>query len=156
RDDDDTDFPPASIKPRPLMEASRNAVEGSFAVGPPLDGPSGAARITEPDSAASPRTTARRTGSDSVRDDDGVSTPGERSAESPLPAAGPLRNSASPRSPDSETLAGSLVPAPDDGIFLLGRDGAADRRFPTLAAACSEVRNDGAVIELRFDGRRIE
>ncbi|MFM7161289.1 MAG: protein kinase domain-containing protein [Planctomycetaceae bacterium] len=46
--------------------------------------------------------------------------------------------------------------AEEEGFFLLGRDGNPDRRFDSLEAACAAVRLDGAVIELRFDGRRRE
>ncbi len=44
------------------------------------------------------------------------------------------------------------------GFFILGaRWNFSDRRFSTLEAACSSVvRVDGAVIELRFNGRRRE
>src|SRR5205823_7040422 len=41
-------------------------------------------------------------------------------------------------------------------FVIIGRDGAPDLRFKTLEAACSSVRADGAVIELRFSGRRRE
>lgn len=44
----------------------------------------------------------------------------------------------------------------DEGFVLIGREGAGDRRFATLEAALSAVRSDGAVIELRFNGRRRE
>lgn len=57
---------------------------------------------------------------------------------------------------DSETEPPAPSASEDDGIFVLGREGAPDRRFASLELACSGVRNDGAVIELRFDGRRIE
>jgi serine/threonine-protein kinase len=53
--------------------------------------------------------------------------------------------------------ADTAVAAQDEGYFVLGRDGAPDRRFSTLEAACTSlVRVDGAVIELRFNGRRRE
>jgi hypothetical protein len=58
----------------------------------------------------------------------------ERSAESDPPAA---------------------VAAEEEGYFLLGRDGAANRRFATLEAACAQVR-DGAIIELKFNAKRPE
>jgi hypothetical protein len=48
------------------------------------------------------------------------------------------------------------LPAEDEAFVIVGRDGAGDLRFKTLEAACSSVRNDGAVIELRFNGRRRE
>lgn len=44
----------------------------------------------------------------------------------------------------------------DEGFVLIGREGSGDRRFATLEAALSAVRSDGAVIELRFNGRRRE
>jgi len=45
--------------------------------------------------------------------------------------------------------------AEEEGYFLLGRDGNANRRFASLEAACAQVR-DGAIIELKFNGRRRE
>ena len=41
------------------------------------------------------------------------------------------------------------------GVFVLTADGAAAKRFPTLESACAAVA-DGSVIELRYNGRRIE
>lgn len=41
------------------------------------------------------------------------------------------------------------------GVFVLGTDGVAPKKFPTLEAACAAVA-DGNVIELRFNGRRSE
>ena len=68
------------------------------------------------------------------------------------------------RSPGRATSLGSADEDPaaeaglaeEEGFFLLGRDGNPDRRFDSLEAACAAVRLDGAVIELRFDGRRRE
>ena len=57
------------------------------------------------------------------------------------------------RSPEDDPPA--VAPAEEEGFFLLGRDGAANRRFATLEAACAQVR-DGAIIELKFNGRRRE
>lgn len=56
---------------------------------------------------------------------------------------------------DNEKIS-TAPPAGNEGIVLLGRDGASDRSFPSLEAACAAVRQDGAVIELRFDGCRVE
>lgn len=50
----------------------------------------------------------------------------------------------------------AAVPADDEGIFVLGRDAASNRRFSTLELACASVRENGAIIELRFNGRRRE
>jgi serine/threonine-protein kinase len=44
----------------------------------------------------------------------------------------------------------------DEGIFVLGRDAASNKRFATLELACASIRDNGAVIELRFNGRRKE
>jgi serine/threonine-protein kinase len=44
----------------------------------------------------------------------------------------------------------------DDFFVIVGRDNAPARSFKTLEAACSSVRENGAVIELRFNGRRRE
>ena len=57
------------------------------------------------------------------------------------------------RSGDDDAPA--IVAPEEEGFFLLGRDGAANRRFATLEAACAQVR-DGAIIELKYNGRRRE
>lgn len=41
------------------------------------------------------------------------------------------------------------------GVFILGADGSAPKRFPTLEAACAAV-SDGSVVELRYNGRHVE
>jgi hypothetical protein len=62
-----------------------------------------------------------------------------------------------PASADHGVAGEATSSAEEEGYYILGRDGAADRRFATLEAACSSVvRVDGAVIELRFNGRRRE
>jgi serine/threonine-protein kinase len=48
------------------------------------------------------------------------------------------------------------VPSEDEGIFVVGRDAASNRRFASLELACASVRENGAIIELRFNGRRRE
>jgi hypothetical protein len=48
------------------------------------------------------------------------------------------------------------MPLEDEGFVLIGREGSGERRFATLEGALSAVRSDGAVIELRFNGRRRE
>jgi serine/threonine-protein kinase len=57
------------------------------------------------------------------------------------------------RSGDDDAPA--AVSPEEEGFFLLGREGAANRRFATLEAACAQIR-DGAIIELKFNGRRRE
>ncbi|MBS0264533.1 MAG: protein kinase [Planctomycetes bacterium] len=44
----------------------------------------------------------------------------------------------------------------DEGIFVLGRDASSSRRFSSLELACASVRENGAIIELRFNGKRRE
>jgi serine/threonine-protein kinase len=68
-------------------------------------------------------------------------------------AAKTLPGKTGERAADDETPAAAA--AEEEGFFLLGRDGAANRRFATLEAACAQVR-DGAIIELKFNGRRRE
>jgi serine/threonine-protein kinase len=75
------------------------------------------------------------------RTDDGAREPG------PEPREGATRL-------DTDPL--PAIPAEDEAFVIIGRDGAPDLRFKSLEAACSSVRNDGAVIELRFSGRRRE
>ncbi|MBI3865447.1 MAG: serine/threonine protein kinase [Planctomycetia bacterium] len=48
------------------------------------------------------------------------------------------------------------VSVEDEGIFVLGRDASSNRRYSTLELACSSIRENGAIIELRFNGRRRE
>lgn len=67
----------------------------------------------------------------------------------------PERTARNPTTSDSTGDEGA-TPLEDEGFVLIGRDGASDRRFPTLEAACAAVRSEGAVIELRFHGRRRE
>lgn len=64
---------------------------------------------------------------------------------------------ASGKTPERSTEddAPAAVADDDEGFFLLGRDGAASRRFATLEAACAQIR-DGAIIELKFNGKRRE
>ena len=62
------------------------------------------------------------------------------------------RISPGPDAPPTEAE-GSLE---DEGFVLIGREGTGDRRFATLEGALAAVRSDGAVIELRFNGRRRE
>jgi serine/threonine-protein kinase len=50
----------------------------------------------------------------------------------------------------------AAVPGEDEGIFVLGRDAASNRRFSTLELACASLRDNGTIIELRFNGRRRE
>jgi serine/threonine-protein kinase len=66
-----------------------------------------------------------------------------------------------PRTTDVEPAGdgdtGSAVTAADEEVFMiLGRDNSPARSFKTLEAACSSVRENGAIIELRFNGRRRE
>jgi serine/threonine-protein kinase len=155
---DDGDPAPAPFRPVPLdnIDGSRN--DGRFTVGPrqdsskrplavdPLDPePPDRERIVDknPDANApganSPDTNPRGRDKGTAANSPGGSGNGR--------AAPPRRDRDSEESP---------IPSEDEGYFLLGRDGTADRRFATLEAACSEIRRDGAVIELRFDGRRSE
>jgi hypothetical protein len=55
---------------------------------------------------------------------------------------------------ESETT--PAIPAEEELFVILGRDNSPARFFKTLEAACSSVRENGAVIELRFNGRRRE
>ena len=68
--------------------------------------------------------------------------------------ANPASTAVPERTGKDETT--TVIPAEDDGIFVLGRDAASNRRFSTLELACSSVRENGAIIELRFNGRRRE
>jgi serine/threonine-protein kinase len=67
---------------------------------------------------------------------------------------GGISTSPAERAGKDETPSGAA--AEDEGIFLLGRDAASNRRFSSLELACSSVRENGAIIELRFNGRRRE
>jgi serine/threonine-protein kinase len=58
--------------------------------------------------------------------------------------------------PAEGTPAAVEMPLEDEGFVLIGREGSGERRFATLEGALSAVRSDGAVIELRFNGRRRE
>ncbi|MGQ0637687.1 MAG: serine/threonine-protein kinase [Planctomycetaceae bacterium] len=68
----------------------------------------------------------------------------------------PLDEPLTSRGGDVSAPRGGATADSDEGVFLLGREGAPDRRFATLEAACAAVKNDGAVIELRFNGSRVE
>src|SRR5262245_35943034 len=50
----------------------------------------------------------------------------------------------------------TVSPVEDEVFVILGRDNSPARAFKTLEAACSSVRENGAVIELRYNGRRRE
>jgi serine/threonine-protein kinase len=56
----------------------------------------------------------------------------------------------------SEGDTAPAVVVEDEAFVILGRENAPSRSFKTLEAACSSIRENGAVIELRFNGRRRE
>src|SRR5262249_14756138 len=59
------------------------------------------------------------------------------------------------RSSEGDT-APTVLPIEDEVFVILGRDNSPARSFKTLEAACSSIRENGAVIELRYNGRRRE
>lgn len=149
----DDDQEPAPFRPIPLDNTDGSRNKGRFTVGPrsesskrslsidPLDpGPPDRERIVDRNADGNPADANSR-----GRDKGTAANPPGGSGTGRVPA--PRRDRESDESP---------IPSEDEGYFLLGRDGTADRRFATLEAACSEIRRDGAVIELRFDGRRSE
>ncbi len=71
------------------------------------------------------------------------------------PADGGGTSTSSTERPGKDEIP-TAAAAEDEGIFLLGRDAASNRRFSSLELACSSVRENGAIIELRFNGRRPE
>jgi serine/threonine-protein kinase len=73
---------------------------------------------------------------------------GDRDEETP-------RTTPVERSADGDT-APTVSSIEEDVFVILGRDNSPARSFKTLEAACSSVRENGAVIELRYNGRRRE
>ncbi|MSR58885.1 MAG: serine/threonine protein kinase [Planctomycetaceae bacterium] len=153
---------PRSFKPFRLNDEKRPTAENSFTLGPPPESIKGGSRKPAGDSAKNgplvdPRS---RTGTDAAADNASQSAK-TATTDTPKTNGGTARSNTTERRPNSteggvETESPTISTSEDDGIFVLGREGAPDRRFASLELACSGVRNDGAVIELRFDGRRIE
>jgi serine/threonine-protein kinase len=91
----------------------------------------------------SPRTAVAASG----RDTAGDGPPGEN----------PPRASQTERGPEADAATAPSATAASDEVFvILGRDNIPARSFKTLEAACSSVRENGAVIELRYNGKRRE
>jgi serine/threonine-protein kinase len=156
--DDRESGEPGISKPIQSTEAIRTAAEGASAPGPQFDSAQSPARSTT-GADVPPRGTApaRRIESGSKREDEageGQVTAEKSAPDATLAGASNSGGNATSRPLDHDVS--SAVLAEESGIFLLGREGASDRKFLTLEAACSEIRHDGAVIELRFDGRRSE
>lgn len=152
-DDDefaDPDEPNAAIVPIPLAGAGRGA-EGGAASGPPREATGPGPGSPASKAVAGLSGTPARAGSPPL-----PSLPkGGQSEREEAPEEGPPRGAPTDPGVDRETV--PAVSSEEDGFFILGREGAPDRRFSTLEAACSSVvRVDGAVIELRFNGRRRE
>jgi serine/threonine-protein kinase len=87
------------------------------------------------------------------------------SGQAPAVSSRPGRTDDGARELPSEGREGATRPATEpqpaaaadeEAFVIIGRDGSPEQRFKTLEAACSSVRSDGAVIELRFNGRRRE
>jgi len=145
RDDDSDDNPYAAIAPFPLTSAKRvssgdDDSSPHFELSTPGPGQQAlkAAVTSIVRGGSSPERLAIRGGSGdsdaSPRDDSPHKSLVERTDEKQSPAA---------------------APADDDVFVVLGRD-ASERAFKSLEAACASVRSDGAVIELRYNGRRRE
>jgi serine/threonine-protein kinase len=137
-DSDDQEAPGRVLKPIPLVEAASAKGEPGFAVGPESVAQGTANGGASPGQGASTVPPARPTVAQGTIPDepDDVNQSGGRTERPTAPSQG--------ASSERPTASESAV-APAD-----------DRRYSTLEAACAAVRNDGAVIELRFDGRRIE
>ncbi|HTI50813.1 MAG TPA: serine/threonine-protein kinase, partial [Planctomycetaceae bacterium] len=151
--EDDVETSP-SFRSLPLGNAERHRDEGRFTVGPPID-PSKRVPTADPLNQAS--IDGDRTPDENSDGNSRDAIPRGRdkgTAVNSPPGTGISRVSPPTRRQDADDP--PPIPSEDEGYFLLGRDGSADRRFATLEAACSEIRRDGAVIELRFDGRRSE
>lgn len=114
-----------------------------------------------------PLTGSGRTTTPSTTPGAATESPGAASGTSPPkvaggnkdPAVAPTEDPVRPARTEPAAIAETPLAtfADDEGFYILGRDGAPDRRFATLESACSSVvRTDGAVIELRFNGRRRE
>lgn len=137
----DSDETIGEFVPIPLVAASRSSDEG-VSLGPRFDKTFAGLGQPGPRTVANPPGSVARVGAaaEDFAPDDRPSTVAEATS--------------SEVDSDREIL--PAVAAPKEGIFMLGRDGAPDQRFVSLEAACSSVRTDGAVIELRFNGRRRE
>ncbi|MFN0053415.1 MAG: protein kinase domain-containing protein [Planctomycetales bacterium] len=143
-DDGDNDAaPPSPFRHHNLAEVDRSAAEGRSSPGPSPDfkTSSGAIVRTPPGRRPNPE-----------EDDDPEPVDERVGAATEEPAV--ADRSTSDNRQDEGDAPEALADA--DGIFLLGRDNSPPRRFASLEAACSEIRDNGAVIELRFDGRRVE
>jgi serine/threonine-protein kinase len=139
----------APFQPFHLAERAAERFFPGAAVGPALEG-GALAR-----GAAAQRAEPPLPGGTQGEDSESIAAPGGEPGEEVRPHKGAVQTGARGSDPENATSRPAAT-ADEEGIFLLGREGAAERRFPTLEAACSAVRNDGAVIELRYNGSRLE
>lgn len=140
-----------SVEPFLLTDGLRTGVAGGVSLGPQFDSAVsalGPAKPSSVDNALGPSVVSLSSGeadaAESGNAKPGVETPAvSTSGKTTTPA----------RTQDREP---NVTSVEETGVYLLGRDGGPDTRFASLEAACSEIRKDGAVIELRYDGKRRE
>ena len=135
------------IVPVPLDGSGRNADPPAI-VGPRLEPIQYGSGLALAKSAADLLFPAIRAGlpAGQAAGGDGIEQPG-------LPEDAP-RTAHTDRGPDSDTVPAVAV---DEEVFvILARDNSPARSYKTLEAACSSIRENGAVIELRYNGKRRE
>jgi serine/threonine-protein kinase len=149
QDDGDAhdDGPPTGIVPVPLPGGGRNDVPPVI-VGPRIQPVEYGSSVAIAKSAADLLFSPTRAGLPSGQSVGGAATEqGGLSEDAP-------RTAHTDRGPDPDSL--PAVTAEDEVFVILARDNSPARSYKTLEAACSSVRENGAVIELRYNGKRRE
>ncbi|MGE5195610.1 MAG: protein kinase domain-containing protein [Deltaproteobacteria bacterium] len=143
------DDPGAEITPVPLTGTGRN--DGGIAIGPRFEAQEYGSGIAAPKTVAELLLVPAR----------GGLSPGQpvaataRNADPEGATVEDLpRTAQAEHGPDAD--AAPAVSVEEEVFVVLGRDNSPARSFKTLEAACSSVRENGAVIELRYTGRRRE
>ena len=142
----DDENPPESIAPVPLPGAKRSTAAEDPS-GPPFPTAAAGPASSKAVLAASDLNSRNTASSNPIPLGDGQSE-SESTAET---------NSGRPARTERASPSGKPEGTSEEEVFLvLGRDGASDRGYPSLEAACSSIRTDGAEIQLRFNGLRRE
>lgn len=147
--ENDADESPTVVAPIPRSNGLRGTVEGSVSLGTQIEPAVATFGPAVAKSGAGVASPADR--GSSITGQPKASAAGESASNGD--AEDPPARPAQARRTDTESPPPA---AEEEGYFLLGRGGAADARFTSLETACSQVRTDGTVIELRFNGRRRE
>lgn len=147
---------PLVIKPYPLPTEGRTDGEGRYSRGPHFDLPVANSRTGIGESpykgaGSGVRSTVETGG---IGDEDTSPAVSRKAAGTQANTGNNSKTVVIERNPDVDIP--PPIPGDDEGVFVVGRDPGSDHKYASLEAACAAIRSDGAVIELRFDGRRTE